>query len=50
MCAIALVDISMFLLNLNALVSIFTDISSMIIGFVLCTKLDANGIIALVSF
>ena len=40
MCAI--VDINMLPRNFKALQSLFTDVSSTIIGFMLCTKLDAK--------
>ena len=36
--------------NLKALLSLITDTSCSIIGFMLCAKLDANSIVALVSF
>ena len=48
MCTI--VDTNMFLLNLKALLSLFTDTSSTIIGFMLCAKLEANSIVVLVNF
>ena len=44
-----IVDINMLPQNLKALQSLFTDMSSMIIEFMLCAKLNANSIIALVG-
>ena len=40
----------MLLWTLKALLSLFIDMSNMIIGFMLCTKLHANSEVALVSF
>ena len=38
------------LLQNNALLSLFTDMSSIIIRFMLHSKLDVNSIVVLVSF
>ena len=48
MCAI--VDTNMLLENLKALLSLSTDTSSTIIGFMLCSKQDASSIVVLVTF
>ena len=49
-CTLLPVDIIILPCNLKALPNLFTDASSTIIRFMLCAKLDANSIVALVSF
>ena len=44
------VDIKMLPLNPKALLSLLTDVSSTIIGIMICAKLDAYSIVTLVSF